>query len=133
MFDSIYGVSSVFDTGSLVRHVSGLSGVVVKAYYDEMAGQFMYVVRVPSVPAPYPVWGEDTVTASTDASAVVVGDMVLAVAYDGSHDLGQVQATLPNGKLIVRFADGIFLVGAARVVRAIPVSFVRRAQMEMVA
>lgn len=131
MLDPIYHISSLFNTGDLVAHKgTGVSGVIVKTYYDELNGQFRHIVRVPGVPAPFPCWGEDVLTASASVHAVAVGDLVIARDRFNEQTMGQILG-LRDGKLICRFADGAFLVGMSRVVRVAPASLVRAAAAQL--
>ncbi len=105
----------------------GAAGVIVKTYYNEMSGQFEYVVRVPHCPGHMPTWGEDIVIASQSANAVALNDMVIAVSEQGERHMGQVMGE-QGDMLIVRFADrdGLYLVHMTRVAMVMPFSLLRQ-------
>jgi hypothetical protein len=106
--------------GSLVTLTrTGQSGIVVSVAYNEWSGQHIVTVRVPGTYGTH-MWNEAAVVPATTADALAVGDMIIALDHDGGRHVGTVTGKTLDGKLVARFALGVFKVDVERVWRAWP-------------
>lgn len=120
MLDAASGTTSQFDKGQIVfDEKTQQSGIIVSGDYYEFSGQWVYRIHVAGA-ALLQSWGESRLTLSQSASALAIGDTVIAFDHNGQRHMGQVVGKTADGHLKARFVGGTFKVSMDRVWRVWP-------------